>query len=92
MMGFVHSNYNNINQNNIYFSNRYDSKIQHLQIFLANKQVGGEKYVAKYVLTFIAMNHSGQFVHLSTPTFLRTCYTSEVVDLVDCCCKIYLVT
>jgi hypothetical protein len=63
-MGFVHSIDNNVNENNIYFSNRYGSKIQHLQILVANKQVSGEKYVAKYVLTFIAMNHSGQFVHI----------------------------
>jgi hypothetical protein len=64
MMGFVHSIDNNVNENNIYFFNRYGLKIQHLQILVANKQVSEEKYVAKYVLTFIAMNHSGQFVQI----------------------------
>jgi len=43
------------------FSDRYGLKIQHLQIFLVDKQVSGENYLAEYVLTFFAMNHSGQF-------------------------------
>jgi hypothetical protein len=64
-------------------------------MFLANKQVSGEKYVGKYVLTFIAMNHSWQFVHIFhtnlSESMLHQFECNEVVDLVDCCRKIYLV-
>jgi hypothetical protein len=49
-----------------------------------------------YVLTFIARNHSGQFVHIFhtnlSENMLHQLECNEVVDLVDCCRKIYLVT
>jgi len=52
--------------------------------------------MGKYVLTFIAMNHSGQFVcifHTNlSENMLHQLEYNEVVDLVDRCCKIYLVT
>jgi hypothetical protein len=79
----------------IYFSNRYGLKTQHLQIFLGDRKVCREKYVAKYVVTFVVMNHSGQFIYIFhtklSKNMLHWLECNEVVDLVDSCCKIYLV-